>query len=274
MARTLNRLSPRFVATVAEPGRYADGGNLYLSISANGGRRWTFLFKWKGRPREMGLGPVKSVSLARARERAAGARALIAEGKNPMEVRGPDEPLDTSFGKVADDLIASMAPSWRNEKHAAQWRMTLTEYAKPIRARDVGAITTEDVLLILRPIWTSKPETASRIRARIEAVLDAAKASGLRSGENVARWKGHLDKLLPPRRKLTRGHHAAMPYDDVPEFVAKLRAVRTISNAALEFAILTAGRSAEVMGARWSEFSFEENLWVIPPERMKGGRAH
>lgn len=273
MARTLFRLSPKFVATAKASGRHADGGNLYLSISPNGGRRWTFLFKWHGKPREMGLGPLTSVTLARAREKAAEARAMIADGKNPLDERKA-APHDATFGRVADDLIASMKPSWRNEKHIAQWEMTLTEYAKPIRGRDVASITTDDILTVLRPIWNEKPETASRVRGRIEAVLDAAKARGLRSGENVARWKGHLDKLLPPRRKLTRGHHAAMPFDDVPALVAKLRQASSVSNTALEFAIITAGRSSEIMGATWDEIDLKVRTWTIPGGRMKGGRDH
>lgn len=273
MARALNRLSARFVATAVEAGRYADGGNLYLSISPNGGRRWVFLFRWQGKPTELGLGSARDITLARARERAAEARACLSEGKSPLDARR-QIPADTTFGKAADDLIAAMAPSWRNEKHGDQWRMTLTEYAKPIRSREVGSITTEDILGILRPIWNTKPETASRVRGRIEAVLDAAKARGLRTGENVARWKGHLDKLLPPRGKLTRGHHAAMAFDDVPAFVAKLRETATTSNLALEFTILTAGRSGEIMGAVWSEFDLVEKVWSVPAVRMKGKRVH
>lgn len=273
MPRTLYRLSPRFVATATTPGRHADGGNLYLSISPSGARRWTFLFKWNGKPREMGLGAITSVSLSRAREKAAEARALIADGKNPLEERRA-RPDDTTFGKAADDLIAAMSPSWRNAKHGDQWRMTLAEYAKPLRSKDVNAISTEDVLGVLQPLWQSKPETASRLRGRIEAVLDAAKAKGLRAGENVARWKGHLDKLLPARRRLTRGHHAAMPFDDVPALVAKLREARTISNAALELTILSACRSAETMGALWPEVDLDAATWTIPPARMKGGRQH
>jgi integrase len=273
MARTINRLSARFVATVAEAGRYADGGNLYLSVSSNGGRRWVFLFRWRGKPTEMGLGSTRDVTLARAREKAAEARAILAEGANPLEAREQRRTIPT-FGEAADALIASMEPSWRNPKHRAQWKMTLTTYAALLRSKAVDAITTDDVLIALRPIWQAKPETASRVRGRIEAVLDAARAQGHRTGENPARWRGHLDKLLPARKVLSRGHHAAMPYAEVPGFLAALRDNPTVSNLALEFTILTAGRSGEIMGARWPEIDLARRLWTVPAERMKGGREH
>ncbi|WP_306421466.1 tyrosine-type recombinase/integrase [Methylobacterium iners] len=261
------------MATAVEAGRYADGGNLYFSISPNGGRRWVFLFRWRGKPTEMGLGSTRDVTLARAREKAAAARALVAEGLNPMEAREQQRAIPT-FGQAADALIADMEPSWRNPKHVAQWKMTLTEYAGPIRSKSVDAVSTDDVLRLLRPIWQAKPETAARVRGRVEAVLDAARAQGHRSGENPARWRGHLDKLLPPRKVLARGHHAAMPYADVPAFVARLRDNPTISNRALEFTILTAGRSGEIMGATWPEIDVAKRLWSIPAERMKGSRPH
>src|SRR6202011_3073861 len=158
-------------------------------------------------------------------------------------------------GECADQLIAAMGPSWRNKKHAAQWEMTLRDYAAPLRRLLVEKVTTDDVLSVLKPLWHSKPETASRVRGRIERVLDAAKAQGLRTGENPARWRGHLDQLLPRRQRLTRGHHAAMAYADIPAFMSDdLRAREAVAARALEFAILTAARSGEVLGARWEEF--------------------
>jgi integrase len=271
--RIRNRLSARFVATVTGVGRHADGGNLYLSVSANGGKRWVFLYRWNGKSIEMGLGPARDVSLARAREKASSARAELADGRNPIEVSRQVRAVPT-FGEAADALIEAMRPSWKSEKHAAQWKMTLTEYAAPIRAIGVDAITTEDVLGVLRPIWHSKPETASRLRGRIEAVLDAARAKGHRKNENCARWRGHLDKLLPPAKKLLRGHHAAMPYSQLPTFVKALRQVPTISNLALEFTILSAARSGEVLGATWPEIDWSARLWTVPAERMKAGRQH
>jgi integrase len=167
-----------------------------------------------------------------------------------------------------------MRPSWRNHKHAAQWEMTLREYAAPLRRLPVDKITTDDVLSVLKPLWSDKPETGSRLRGRIERVLDASKAQGLRSGENPARWRGHLDQLLPKLQRLTRGHHAAMGYAELPAFVANLQTRRATAALALEFAILTAARSGEVLGATWVEFDLERAVWTIPAVRMKAGREH
>src|ERR1700731_577942 len=221
MARRINRLNARAVATITERGRHADGGGLYLSISQNGGRRWVFLYRWHGKPTEIGLGSARDVSLARAREHAANARAKLAEGSNPKGVR---RSAGASFCGCADQIIAGLRPSWRNKKHAAQWEMTLRDYAAPLRRLPVDKVTTDDVLSVLKPLWNSKPETASRLRGRIERVLDAAKAKGLRGGENPARGRGHLDQLLPKRQQLTRGHHAAMDYFDLPAFIEDLQA--------------------------------------------------
>lgn len=272
MARKINRLNARAVATITEFGRHADGGGLYLSISPNGGRRWVFLFRWHGKPTEIGFGSARDVTLARARELASVARARLAEGINPKDTNRPA--AGSSFGECADRLIEAMQPSWRNEKHAAQWKMTLRDYAAPLRRLPVDRVSTEDVLSVLKPMWTEKPETASRLRGRIERVLDAAKAQGLRIGENPARWRGHLDQLLPKRQRLTRGHHAAMNYAEVPTFLADLQARQTTAALALEFAILTAARSGEVLGARWQEFDLERAVWTVPAMRMKAGREH
>ena len=167
-----------------------------------------------------------------------------------------------------------MRPSWRNGKHAAQWEMTLRDYASPLRRLPVDKITTDDVISVLKPLWNERPETASRLRGRIERVLDAAKAQGLRNGDNPARWRGHLANLLPARQELARGHHAAMPFDDVPGFVAKLREVEGVSARALELAILTAARSGEVLGARWLEIDLDARVCTVPASRMKAGREH
>jgi integrase len=273
MSRTLNRLSPRLVASASKPGRYADGGNLYLNVSPNGGRRWVFLFRWQGKPTEMGLGAVRDVPLARAREKAAAARALLADGRSPLEARRLEQSTPT-FGDVADQLIESLRPSWKNDKHEAQWIMTLRDYAAPLRPLRVDQIGTEDVLKILRPMWLTVPETASRLRGRVERVLDAARAQGHRSGENPARWRGHLDLILPARKKLTRGHHPAMPHADVPACIARLRATPTISNLALEFTILTAARSGESRLMTWDELDRARAVWIVPAERMKEEREH
>ena len=270
MARKINRLNARVVATITKYGRHADGGGLYLSISPNGGRRWVFLFRWHGKPTEIGFGSARDVTLARARELASQARAKLAEGINPKDARRPSE--GATFGECADRLIEAMRPSWRNGKHAAQSEMTLRDYAAPLRWLPAAMITTDDVHAILKPLWNKKPETASRLRGRIERVLDAAKAQGLRSGENPARWRGHLDQLLPKRQRLTRGHHAAMSYTDMPAFMSDLQGRQATAATALEFAVLTAARSGEVLGARWGEFDLDRAVWTVPAVRMKAGR--
>jgi integrase len=272
MARKINRLNARAVATISEHGRHADGGGLYLSISPNGGRRWVFLYRWHGKPTEIGLGSARDVTLARARELAGQARGKLAEKINPKDSRKATN--GATFGECADRVIEAMRPSWRNSKHAAQWEMTLRDYAASLRRLPADKITTDDVLSVLKPLWNEKPETASRLRGRIERVLDAAKAQGLRSGENPARWRGHLDQLLPKRQRLTRGHHAAMSYADVPTFIANLQSRQATAALALEFAILTAARSGEVLGARWDEFDLERGVWAVPAARMKAGREH
>jgi integrase len=263
------RLTARKVET-AKPGKYSDGGNLYLIVSPTGSRKWVLRFTWHGRPKEMGLGSGRNVPLADAREKAEAARRLIGKGVDPLkERRRGDAP---TFGAMADDVRDSLSAGFRNEKHKAQWRMTLETYAAPIRGKPVDTITTDDVLAVLKPIWLEKPETASRLRGRIEKVLDAAKAMGRRQGENPARWRGHLDHLLPRPSKLARGHHAAMAYENVPRFVGRLRDRQATAALALEFCILTGARSGEVLGAKWSEIDFEKKLWTVPADRMKAGR--
>ncbi|MFG1201775.1 integrase arm-type DNA-binding domain-containing protein [Xanthobacter aminoxidans] len=296
MALKLNRLNARQVSTTTKPGRHADGSGLYLVVEPSGSKRWAFLFRWKADPsqpgtgklREMGLGSAISVSLAAARDAAVRVREAIALGRDPIADRKAVESRAKvpTFGEVAEAHIAAMAPAWRNPKHVDQWRMTLSVergddgayldsgYCVALRDRAVDLIATEDVLAALTPIWSTKNETASRVRGRIEAVLDAAKAKGLRSGENPARWKGLLSLALPKRQKLQRGHHAAMPYAVVPAFVKRLRLVRGMSAYALEFAILTAARSGEVRGARWSEMDLKAKVWTVPAARMKAGREH
>ena len=256
---------------------HADGGGLYLRISLgkSSGKRWVFLYRRPsdGKRCEIGLGGAGIVTLARAREKASQARTLVAEGRDPQALRTAERRIPT-FGELADNYIATMESNWRNPKHRAQWSMTLREYAKPLRQKRVDDITTADVLAVLNPIWQIIPETASRLRGRIDKVLDAAKAKGLRSGENPAAWRGHLQRLLPPRQKLTRGHHARMSIDEVPGFMATLRSREGVAARCLEFAILTAARSGEALGAVWNEIDVERKVWIIPPERMKPGREH
>jgi integrase len=272
MAREINRLNARAVITTTKCGRHSDGGGLYLSISPNGGRRWVFLFRWQGKPTEIGLGSARDVTLARARELAVRARAKLAEGINPRAHRRATE--GATFGECADRLIEAMRPAWRNSKHAAQWKMTLLNYAGPLRRLPVDQIKTDDVLSVLKRFWQDRPETASRLRSRIERVLDAAKAQGFRNGENPARWRGHLEQLLPKRQRLTRGHHAAMPYVQLPAFMSDLQARQATAALALEFAILTVARTGEVLGAEWGEFDLQGAVWTIPAARMKSGREH
>jgi integrase len=272
MARKINRLNARAVATIIKYGRHADGGGLYLSVSPNGGRRWVFMFRWHGKQTEIGFGSVRDVTLARARDLAAKARSDLAEGANPKDARRPSKVA--TFGECGDWLIDAMRPSWRNCKHAAQWTMTLRVYAAPLRQLSVDKVTTDDVLGVLKPLWAEKPETASRVRGRIERVLDSAKARGFRTGENPARWRGHLNQLLPKRPSHTRTHHAAMDYADLPAFVANLQSRPGTASRALEFAILTSARSGEVLGARWDEIDLHRAVWTIPATRMKAGREH
>jgi integrase len=284
MARQTKRLSARTVLTLNKPGRHADGDGLYLLIDKGGAKRWVFLFRWKptgdkgpGKLREMGLGGLSIVSLADAREKAAAARRALTHCRNPIEERkaaAAARQSATTFGAFADALVEDLKHGFRNAKHQAQWSMTLTKYAGLLRDMPLDCIQTSDVLGVLVPIWQTKNETASRLRGRIERVLDAARAKGLRSGENPARWRGHLDKLLPKRQKLKRGHHAALPYSEVPAFVYELRQREAIAALALEFCILTAARSGEVLGATWSEINRQAKVWTVPPVRMKGGREH
>jgi integrase len=266
------KLTARKVET-AKPGKYSDGGNLYLIVSETRARKWVLRFTWRGRAKEMGLGSAASVPLTDAREKAASARRKIARGLNPIDERKRDGGIP-AFGEMADDVRETLSAGFRNDKHKAQWKSTLETYAAPLRPKPVDTITTDDVLAVLKPIWTTKAETASRVRGRIEKVLDAAKAKGFRAGENPARWRGHLDHLLPRRPKLTRGHHPAMPYEEVAGFIGRLRESDSLAAQALELCILTAARSGEILGMGWDEIDLEKKVWTVPANRMKAGREH
>ncbi len=280
MARQLKRLTARTVAAKTKPGRHADGGNLYLTISKTGAgvsKRWTFMFSFAGKQREAGFGAAAVVTLAEAREKAAGYRSMLAKGIDPLDEKKTAREAAAArktFGECAAQLMKSKRREWRSEIHAAQWRTTIDDYCGPILEKPIDTIDTQAVLGVLQPVWGRIPETASRLRGRIEAVLDYAKAHGLRSGENPAAWRGHLVLILPKRQKLSRSHHAAMPYGDLPEFIAKLRHTESIHALALEFLILTAARSGEVLGATWDEIDIDTQVWVIPASRMKAGREH
>lgn len=283
-----DKLNARKVAALTEPGRYSDGGNLFLHISSNGGKRWIFAYRGAPKPGsknnryEMGLGSAAPgphcITLAKARELAEDARRLKKQGIDPLEAKrnaGKAERAIPTFGAFADEYIAAHAPKFRNAKHLAQWEMTLgDEYCRTLRSKALNEIDTEAILAVLQPIWTKVPETAARLRGRIENVLDAAKARGFRDGPNPATWRGHLKTLLPARQRLTRGHHSALAYDELPAFMAGLRARKSLAALALELCILTATRTSEVLNAEWSEIDLEKKVWTIPAIRMKAGHAH
>jgi integrase len=272
LARATNKLTDTECKAAIKPGMLGDGGGLYLNVKPSGAKSWAFIWKQNGKRNEMGLGAYPTVKLAKARALAVECRQAVAEGRNPIAERKKE--AVPSFGDCADMFLASMEGQWRNEKHRAQWRMTLEQYASPLRAKSVSDISTDDVLNVLTPIWQSKAETASRLRGRIERVLDYAKARGWRTGENPALWRGHLKNILPARQKLTRGHHAAMPYRDVPAFMEQLPGKEAMAARGLEFLILTAARSGEVLGSTWSEMDLENSVWTIPAKRMKAGKEH
>jgi integrase len=275
----INRLSARTVSTVTKPGRHSDGGNLYLRVDRSGAKRWVFFYRLNGRQREAGLGGSNYLGLAKAREIAAGMRELLAQGVDPLEARQAGRHATKArmtFGQCADDFLASKASGWRNAKHRGQWAMTLNVYAAPIRPLSVADVSTQDVLKVLQPLWLEKPETASRLRGRIQAVLDAARSAGHIDDRapNPARWAGHLEMLLPPPARLARGHHRAMAYVDMPAFMKRLGGQDSIAAVALRFLILTAARSGEALGAAWDEIDLAAKVWTIPASRMKALREH
>ncbi|TPL16757.1 DUF4102 domain-containing protein [Mesorhizobium sp. B2-4-10] len=272
------------LSTLAVPGEiYSDsikGTGLYLLVTKTGTRRWVFIYSRHGKRRELALGLVdgpKGVSIKKARDQARAYQATLALGGDPWDSKRREKEQQAkaqTFGEFADTFIAEQAKGFRNAKHIAQWKMTMKVYAKRLQRLPLDKIETADVLAALQPIWTAKPETAKRTQGRIERILDAARAQGLRNGENPARWRGHLDKLLSRQSKLSRGHHAALPYASVPAFVAKLRQSDAVSALALEFLILTAARTGEVIAARWNEIDATGAVWTVPPVRMKAGREH
>jgi len=262
---------------------YADGGGLYLQVSRGGSKSWIFRFTMAGREREMGLGPLHTVSLAEARDLALEARKFKLRGIDPIDARQSEraarkleDAKAVTFTQAAEAYIKANKVAWKNPKHAAQWEATLATYAKPVFGDfAVARVDTALVLKAIEPIYITKPETASRLRGRIETVLDWATVRGFRQGENPARWRGHLDKLLPSKAKVRSvEHHAALPYADLPTFMADLANQPGVGAQALAFAILTAARTGEVIGAIWPEIDLEAQTWTIPKERMKAGREH
>jgi integrase len=280
-----DKLTVRGIEAKTRRGRYGDGGGLALQISRWGTKAWLFRYQWAGKRRQMGLGPAHSdgVSLSEAREKAAECRRLVRERRDPIEARGQErmrERLEAArsvtFRQCAESYIDGHEAAWRNPKHRAQWKSTLSAYAYPaIGALPVGAIDKALVLSCLEPIWRVKPETAKRVRGRIEAILDWATARDHRSGDNPARWKGHLDKLLPaPAKVRAVRHHPAMAYAEIPGFMGALRARKELGARALEFTVITAVRTGETIAARWDELDLAAKVWTIPAERMKAKREH
>lgn len=278
MAKTTEKLSAAFLKTRnKKPGKYGDGNNLWLIVGPTGRERWEFRFTIDGKSHEMALGLGEELSVQLARDKAAELRRRVRQGVNPLADRKqPKKVRLTTFNDVADQCIASLRSGWSNEKSEKQWRATLTTYAGPkIGASDVADISTQDIYGVLEPIWSTKPETAKRVRERLEKVLDFATAMKLRQGENPARWRGNLDHLFPKQSKVQRvQHHAALPYDELGDFMSNLRKREGIAPRALEFAILTAARTGEVIGATWSEIDLDKAVWTIPAERMKARRDH
>jgi len=266
-----------------KPGMHPDGGGLYLKVAAGGSRQWIFRYRKAGKLTDMGLGGAASVSLMQARQQAAEARSMLVAGKMPLVAKKEQRAFQhaaqargVTFEQAARDCIEARKSGWRNAKHAAQWTATLETYAFPTMGRvPVAEVDITMVLRVLQPIWDKKTETASRVRQRIEAVLDYAKVRELRTGDNPARWKGHLAGVLPPRTKVQKvQHQPAMPYRDVPSFIARLNGQQGVTALALEFLILTAARSAEVTGATWNEIELKAATWTIPGSRIKAGREH
>jgi integrase len=295
LARTIGRLTALKVDKTKRPGMYADGGGLYLRVTREGTKNWVFRFMLNGRPRWMGIGPLALYGLQEVRGKALDARRLRHEGIDPIEARRAgrmQERLEAAkaitFKQCADSYIKTHRVSWRNAKHAAQWEAMLATYAEPIiGALPVQAVDTALVMKVLEqevcaapdkpsaPLWTVRPETASRLRGRMESILDWAKVRGHREGENPARWRGHLDKLLPARAKVRKvEHHAALPYNELPDFMTALRTHESIAARALEFAILTAARTGETIAATWDEINIGEKIWTVPAGRMKVSREH
>jgi integrase len=283
----LGKLTAKQIDSLSTPGTYEDGEGLRIQVKPNGKKYWVLRFQLAGKRREMGLGAYPAIGLKEARQKSSDRRRLLRDGIDPLQARDTERAVQLAaeqqrkikaitFQDVSADYIEAHRAGWKNVKHAQQWTNTLATYATPIIGDlATNQITTEHILDILKPIWASKAETASRVRNRIELVLDAAKARGLRDGENPARWRGHLDKLLPSASKTKRTqNHPALPYSELSRFMRALDRVEGQSACALKMTILTACRTNEVLAARWSEINLKAKLWLIPAERMKAGKAH
>jgi integrase len=288
MPRKVNNALTPLAVKNAKPGRHADGGGLHLLVKESGARSWVYRFMLNGKSRDVGLGPAGQggISLADARTARDALRLKVKAGIDPLEERQREaagalaaaqaaQVAGITFKAVAEAYIGANEGSWRNDKHRQQWKNTLATYVYPVIGElPVAEVGTAHVLQILEPIWKAKAETASRVRGRMETILDAAKARGYREGENPARWRGHIAQILPARSRLTRGHHKAMPYEAIPAFVRELHKREAVAALALEFTILTAARTGEVIGAKWDEVDLDKAIWTIPASRMKAGKEH
>lgn len=283
MARQIGKLTALQVTKLNKPGLYGDGCGLTLQITKTGAKSWLFRYMRDGKAYGMGLGATHTVSLQEARQKALEARKLLVEGINPLAAKNQDKinaALESArmmtFNQCADAYIAAHIASWKNAKHASQWSNTLATYASPVFGElPIAEINTALVVKCLSAIWQSKNETASRLRGRIESILGWATTSGYRTGENPARWKGHLDNLLANISKVSRSkHHPSLPWQHIGKFIMAIKARDGVSARAVEFAVLTASRSGEVRGAKWSEIDFDDKVWTIPAERMKAHREH
>jgi integrase len=277
------KLTAVAVAKAKGPAVLFDGGGLYLRVSGSGAKSWVFRYQLDGKRRDMGVGPFPQISLAEARGKAAAHRKARYDGIDPLEAKAAVRAAQRlsaakgrTFREVAEDFIGRNEAGWRNQKHRQQWRNTLATYVYPVIGElPVAAIDAGLVVQVLDPLWTEKPETASRVRGRIEAVLDAATGRGWRQGPNPAQWKGNLAHILPARARVRKiAHHAALPFDEVPAFLGLLCSRTGMAARALEFVIFTAARTGEALGARWQEIDLVAKIWTIPGERMKAGREH
>jgi integrase len=284
MARLIKRLTEQKIRALTKVGFHHDGAGLYLQIRPGGARSWIYRYRLNGRTRDMGLGALTDVSLVRARNKAAAARALVDDGVDPIEHARAQAIVPTTpkrhsaptFEEMAEAYMADRLKRQRSEVHRDQWRQTLRDYAYPVIGHmPVNTIETNDVLAVLKPIWDSKCETAARLRGRIERILARATVEGLRRGANPATWKGHLQEALPPRSEVQPVKHLrAMDYQDVPAFMAELGGIGTMSAISLRFLVLTAVRTSEVTGARWNEIDWNERTWTVPAARTKANREH
>ncbi|PWJ87808.1 integrase [Mesorhizobium loti] len=271
-----NKLSETRIRGLEKPGVYGDGDGLWLRVQKAGSKNWIFIYRRGADRSEIGLGGygqgTAPVSLTLAREKAEIVRGQLARGIDPRGDRNVVKPK--TFADCMDALLTAKEPEWTNAKHKAQWEMTLREYGKPLHDLPIADIVMGDVKDCLLPHWQERPETADRLRSRIQAVIDYGIAHEWRTAGNPARWRGLLDKVMPRRQKLTRGHHAALAYSDAPKMMAKLRQSSGTAARAVEFIALTAARTGEARGAVWSEIDWKANVWTCPPDRMKAGKEH